>query len=76
MLGDSLVDKVWCSFLKLYGVLTNAEILGVPRLGEIVAVVNKALAAVKGELISAEEISRRVVVLSAEGHAGADGKNG
>ena len=72
---DSLVDEVGCGLLELHGDLVNAQVLGVPGLGEVVTGVDQAGAAVNDEFVSALEVGRRIVVFLTEGHAGAMGQN-
>jgi len=72
---DSLVDEVGCGLLELLGDLVNAQVLGVPGLGEVVTGVDQAGAAVNDEFVSALEVGRRIVVFLTEGHAGAMGQN-
>jgi len=76
VLGHRLVNKVRDRFLELHSGLDNAEILGVPLLSEIIAIVDKAIAAIQDKRVTTLEILWLIIVLCTERHTGAVGENG
>jgi len=76
VLGHRLVNKVGGRFLELHRSLDNAEILCVPCLCEIIAIVDKAIAAIHDKRVTTREILRLIEALCTERHARAVGENG
>ncbi len=76
VLGDWLVHDVGAGLLELDGHLLQVEGGSVPGFGEVIAVVDEAVAAEDVDVLPGDEVLWRVVLLLPEGHAWAVGEDG
>jgi len=76
VLGYGLVNKLGGGFLELHCGLGDAKVLGVPLLGEVIAVVDEASAAIHNKRVSTEEVLWLIVLLGTKRHSGAVSEDG
>jgi hypothetical protein len=74
--GNSLVEHIGGGLLKGNGVLLDAEVLLVPLLGEVVAIVQEAVAGPNVDGLTTSKVLRSVVSHFSHVHVGVVGQDG